>query len=404
MIIDGIRISTTQERRHQRRPTQVKKTRSLSEPRTYRSRITSGRCWYDPGWSSVDYLVNATEGSHDRFLAHVLGRASAWAYSDLDSFARAMYCSQRIATEFVSVATTNPALSVHTTAYLAQSHDRRMVIVCFRGTELQNFATWMTSGSTHPDLLLSSGHVHGGFFRATSVLWNAVQTLLYSAQKGHSICDAAMRMKSEFGNCDRHESQRCRDAKSFQIDRPADGPIDLPPAPTSEDPDRLEALYITGHSLGGAMAVLTGALIYESHEFQYLQRKLRGIYTFGQPMVGYRDFAEIFGKRFGHKLFRHLYDHDIVPALPPRTAGHFVHFGEEYTSSDEGWTRQQSNTTRVARTFIGSTIIGLIAMLTRRLPVIPLPRWVKLPFSWDDHDPINYLRSSQKMATGYELF
>ena len=55
------------------------------------------------------------------------------------------------------------------------------------------------------------------------------------------------------------------------------------------DPERgvdhpLEALYVTGHSLGGAMATLF-ALALDADERSALTATLRAIYTFGQPLT-----------------------------------------------------------------------------------------------------------------------
>ncbi|XXX72335.1 lipase family protein [Sorangium sp. So ce134] len=352
--------------------------------------------------STVDHMVKAREGVHDRVLAHILGRASAWAYSDLDSYARMMYCSYYIANEFVSFSTTNPALLVDTTMYLTQSADRRLAVLCFRGTELQKFSTWMTDASAAADLFLSAGHVHGGFLRATLSLWTAVETLLYSAQKGYSICDAGIRLKAGYRHC-LDESERCgRDVQPAEGGRSLDDTDRLPPAPTPGDPDVLEALYITGHSLGGALAVLAAAILHLDPGLEYLRQKLRGVYTFGQPMVGYEDFAKFCGKQFGNKTFRHVYGKDIVPRQPPRSTGRFMHFGEEYGSSEEGW-EPRAKAVSQALTFAGSSLVGILALVTRQLRGIPFPSWLLLPFSWSDHEPINYLRTSQIVGPGAEF-
>lgn len=396
MRIEGIRAGATQRL--------STKSRRGAKPATGHG--TLELCGPGLRVSNVEYMIKASEGVHDRFLAYILGGASAWAYSDLDTFARRMHCNYRIADEFVAVTTTNPALLVDNTVYVAQSRDRRLAILCFRGTELRNFTTWMTSASAHADQFLSTGRVHGGFLRATLVLWSAVRALLYSAQKRYSICDEGIRLSAGYRDVI-HEALQCgRASESPPGGRSPGFPGHLLPAPSPGDPDSLEALYITGHSLGGAMAVIAAALIHVYPELEYLRRKLRGVYTFGQPMVGDDDFAHSFGTQFGNKLFRHVYRNDIVPALPPRTTGHFAQFGEEYGSSEEGWVRR-SKPARQARTFVGSTMIGLIALMTRELQGIPFPGWARLstmlPFSWSDHEPINYLRSSQIVAAGAEL-
>jgi len=73
----------------------------------------------------------------------------------------------------------------------------------------------------------------------------------------------------------------------------------------------LERLYITGHSLGGAMAVLAAARLFLPSESS-LGRLGHGVYTFGQPAVGNAEFAEKCESLFGERLYRHIYAHDVV--------------------------------------------------------------------------------------------
>ena len=88
--------------------------------------------------------------------------------------------------------------------------------------------------------------------------------------------------------------------------------------------ESLEALYITGHSLGGAMAGLMAVMI--RHERKYrkaLGRRLRAVYTFGQPMIGDPGFAKACQEDgfLGENVIRYIYDRDIVPRLPPSVSG-----------------------------------------------------------------------------------
>ena len=45
----------------------------------------------------------------------------------------------------------------------------------------------------------------------------------------------------------------------------------------------LKAIYVTGHSLGGAMAVLMAILVHIDPDYAPLRSVLKGVYTFGQP-------------------------------------------------------------------------------------------------------------------------
>ena len=84
-------------------------------------------------------------------------------------------------------------------------------------------------------------------------------------------------------------------------------------------------LWITGHSLGGALALLAGWL--------FLRRfvNVHQIYTFGAPMVGNREALAAFDKRLKGKIFRYVDCHDPVPQLPTISllANDYCHCAQE---------------------------------------------------------------------------
>ena len=86
-------------------------------------------------------------------------------------------------------------------------------------------------------------------------------------------------------------------------------------------------LFITGHSLGGALAVLA-ALELQRNGFRILQ-----VYTFGQPRVGNADFKSLYETRagLGAKTFRLVFQEDVVPRIPHLPAWHdpYRHVGTE---------------------------------------------------------------------------
>lgn len=93
-------------------------------------------------------------------------------------------------------------------------------------------------------------------------------------------------------------------------------------------------LWLTGHSLGGALALLAGWL---------LQRKfvpITAIVTFGAPMVGNLDAAGAFDREFRGKIFRYVNPPDPIPRLPTRSliASDYGHCQAErtYAAADAG--------------------------------------------------------------------
>jgi V8-like Glu-specific endopeptidase len=80
-------------------------------------------------------------------------------------------------------------------------------------------------------------------------------------------------------------------------------------------------LVVTGHSLGGGIAVLA-AITWAS------SRQVRALYTYGQPAVAKGAAAATIGRTLVDRYHRLVNAADIVPRVPPgyRHAGHLLHF------------------------------------------------------------------------------
>jgi len=84
-------------------------------------------------------------------------------------------------------------------------------------------------------------------------------------------------------------------------------------------------VFVTGHSLGAAMAVLCAAELGASEHS--LGKKIEAVYTFGQPRVGNQAFHDFYGTG-EHVSWRVTHYRDIVPHLPPEILG-FHHTSTE---------------------------------------------------------------------------
>jgi triacylglycerol lipase len=103
-----------------------------------------------------------------------------------------------------------------------------------------------------------------------------------------------------------------------------------------------DTLWITGHSLGGALATLAAKF------FADFVPTLGGVFTFGQPRVGNNVFFDNYPTAF--TLSRFVNNRDVVPHMPPRIAGFFTyykHVGKfhgfdkngKLTRADRAWSR-----------------------------------------------------------------
>ena len=69
-------------------------------------------------------------------------------------------------------------------------------------------------------------------------------------------------------------------------------------------------LWVTGHSLGGALALLAAWRLQRSFI------PVHQVYTFGAPMIGNALAAEAFHAEFANKIFRYVDEEDLIPLLP----------------------------------------------------------------------------------------
>ena len=76
-------------------------------------------------------------------------------------------------------------------------------------------------------------------------------------------------------------------------------------------------LYITGHSLGAALAQLAAYSIREKTD-----ATIAGIYLYGSPNVGNKDFAAAYNDYLSQQTYLHINQGDILTKAPPRLFGY----------------------------------------------------------------------------------
>jgi hypothetical protein len=316
------------------------------------------RRFAEPGPIAEDFVEQLiTRGvAYDAELAYVLSVVAGWSYSDGAVLARQLKYYGLAGASVEEVAIRNPAMYIIATAFFVRSRCGRVGILSFRGTEPTNIISWLTDADVNPRRFFDAGFVHRGFYANLRALWEDLEVTLEQAVTAPRA--------SENGN---GGAQR---------------------AP-------VERLFITGHSLGAAMAVLAAAKIFENGS--PIADALKGIYTYGQPAVGDAAFARHHDQKFGTRLFRHEYHFDAVPRLPPASTGEYVHFGELRVSSDasKGW--QSQATSSVQSQFLAWTAVSIFASFVgRRIRALTWLDAKLFRYSvFDDHSPTRYIDTSR---------
>ncbi len=296
----------------------------------------------------------------DPVVAHVLATIAGYSYSDADTVA---LIAARLGLEenrCAMVAQDVDAMFICSTAFLLQSRCGRLAILCYRGTEPDNFINWLTDADVNPERVpwrfgadATVHTVHAGFYRNVRATRYAIAERLLLAIQGKPILD----------------------------DGRPDG-----------DVGKLEALYVTGHSLGAAMAAMFAVMMETNPAYGEIRDRIRAIYTYGQPMIGDPAFATWCSKAIGKKVFRFIHAHDVVAALPPKISGPFAHFGEEYQlfrASDGTWKAPQHNREPMGQVgHLFELPLAASAFLARQIR--PL-RDIPFQYSLDDHGPQHYI-------------
>jgi hypothetical protein len=323
----------------------------------------------------------ATVDAHpDPMIEHVLATCAAYAYSDAETLSTIMARMGMPDNHCRMVQTTAEPMFISSTAFLIQSADGRIAILCYRGTEPTNFIGWLTDWDVEPERIGYQfgdpcASVHGGFYRNVRATRYEVMHSLRRAIEGRSV-HAALN-----GESDR----------------------ETPP---------LERLYITGHSLGGAMAALMAVMIQHERKYEEVADRLTdgAVYTFGQPMIGDPGFVRACEKHpfLRNKVLRYVYDSDVVPHLPPRTSGPYQHFGREfhyrihhlkenvlswlryagcaYNPRQGEWHRKKYPTQQMPSAM--GVALGFSAFAARRSQIL---RSLPVVYSFEDHLPHHYI-------------
>ena len=297
------------------------------------------------------------DGEADPTVAHALAVIAAYAYAEVVGFGGVPNTLARMVSRLglpgnrvLMVAEQIDAAFVVSSGFLIQSGDGRAVVLAYRGTEPFNVANWMTDADLRngPVTVRVGGEdfpVHPGFYRNLRSIRSPLIEALDRARQGLSIIDGE--------------------------------PVENP----------MEALHVTGHSLGAAMGTLQTVLLQNDPSYAPLATSLRSNYGYGQPMVGGTAMAEAMtSSGRANRYQRFIYRRDVVPALPPRGLGDYAHFGPQYEVARHGGYRRVDRPDQQAP--FAAIPIAAMQFISHRLPVL---RHLPFLYSLDDHLPLNYV-------------
>lgn len=320
-------------------------------------------------------------GRYNELAAYTLAVASGWAYAEDDGLARVMkylgfgykvgkQLKVNISTERVQ----NDALLVKTTASFMRAG--KVGILCFRGTEPTNALEWLSNMSFEPERFYSAGDVHSGFYRNLRVVLPWMQVALAAGIEHQPVPRVRfLPVRAKFLGGDEApivslKEEPLKEAMRETLQQTLREDLLKEELEPLQD---MESLLITGHSLGAALAVLAAATIFMDPAYACYRDKVVGVYAFGQPLIGSKAFCESCNHLFGDRVFRHVYGNDVVPRLPPTLYGDFYTFGQEYVSTEDGWTRKlQAPGEEVERagTLVGSALPAVFAWYVNKVPFL----------------------------------
>ncbi len=333
-----------------------------------------------PAYPELATLLADPDLSHpDPTTAQVMSTAAGYAYGDIGTVAMMMTRMGLENSQCRQISRSVDAMLINSTAHLVQSYDRELVVLAFRGTPPLDIISWLLDADVYPERIAAATpegeatdhEVHAGFYRNVRVTRHEILEALLRALKGESILG-----EPTDGGLEHIASSGAREEASTGKREP------------------LKALYVTGHSLGGAMAVLFSSMLVmsENEKYQELAARLRAVYTFGQPMVGGESYTKAAAEAFAERripVLRYVYKRDPIPHLPPDILGDYVHFGQEYRLGDEDGSWLPSAAAKPAAWATG--LVSSVASygLTRFAPLRHLP----FPYKIEDHIPHHYVSS-----------
>ncbi|EEF28563.1 uncharacterized LOC8284735 [Ricinus communis] len=211
------------------------------------------------------------------------------------------------------------ARNTHAFIFCDKPKDANLIVISFRGTGPFSIPNWCTDFDFSLVGLGDAGSVHVGFLEAMGL----------GHRNSISSFETSINTKSPGSITElRKESEMAPDHLVWAYDG-----VYFLAASTLKGllKDHKNAKFVvTGHSLGGALAILFTCILEIQQETEVLDRLLN-VYTFGQPRIGNYNLGYFMQNRLNfpeRRYFRVVYCNDMVPRVPfDDVFFTFEHFG-----------------------------------------------------------------------------
>ncbi|KAJ6932888.1 hypothetical protein NC651_008343 [Populus alba x Populus x berolinensis] len=199
--------------------------------------------------------------------------------------------------------------------------DANLILISFRGTEPFDADDWGTDFDYSWYEIPKLGRVHMGFLEAlglgnradTTTFHNHLQMKNTSFNHGN---DGSGSLSSNTDS-DMEENVGHKKFLSEKVKKTAYYAVRKKLKSMLMEHKNAK-FVVTGHSLGGALAVLFPTVLV-LHQQTDVMNRLLGVYTFGQPRIGNLQLAKFMEAHLEYpvpKYFRVVYSYDLVPRLP----------------------------------------------------------------------------------------
>lgn len=198
-------------------------------------------------------------------------------------------------------------------------NDADLILISFRGTEPFDADDWSTDFDYSWYEIPKLGKVHMGFLEALG-LGNRMNTSTFWEQlQGENISSNDFNARHVLDKSSNSEQSSGADDNLITAmgERTAYHAVRSKLKSLLEEHKKAR-FVVTGHSLGGALAILFPTVLV-LHEESEVMGRLLGVYTYGQPRIGNEQIGRFMEAHLEHpvpKYFRVVYCNDMVPRLP----------------------------------------------------------------------------------------